>query len=251
MEKLRTILIDDEKSNREFLQVLLADHCPDVELVGTADGVESGLELIQEVQPDLVFLDIQMPTGTGFDLLEQVKEADFEVVFVTAYDQYAIRAFRYSAVDYLLKPLDPDDLVLAVQRATRARLQEHGNDRLSGLLDNLKNLTGLPGKLIVPDQSGFEVLELEEIIRAEAERNYTTFVLVSGRKVVSSKPIGHYEEMLQDRSFVRIHNSHLVNLRHLQRYTKGRGGLVVMSDGEELEVSRRKRDDFLKRISEM
>lgn len=248
MKEINAVIIDDERSNREFISVILADFCPEVKVIGEADGVASGLDLLKQTDPDILFLDIKMPDGDGFQLLEKLENPKFQLVFITAYDKYAIRSFKYSAVDYLLKPIDPDDMVRAVSRA-KDRLAKGGTDiNLRMLMENLRVQDTSPRKIIVPDQNGFVVIRQDEIIRIEADGNYSTIKLSSGGDVVASKPIKYFEEMLEDNDFVRIHNSHLVNVNHIVKYIKGRGGIAITSDGAELEVSRRKKDDFLRAL---
>ncbi|MEM7035706.1 MAG: LytTR family DNA-binding domain-containing protein [Bacteroidota bacterium] len=246
---ITAIIVDDERSNRAFLTTMLVDFCPQVQVVAEADGPAPALEAIQAHDPDLLFLDIEMPTGDAFQLLEQVEDPRFQLIFTTAYDQYAIKAFKFSALDYLLKPIDPDDLVKAVQLAETRIKKSARNANLQVLIDNLSQKDNAPRRIMVPDQSGFVMVRIAEIVRLEAERNYTTFFLDDGKQVVASKSIGHYEELLEGHGFARIHNSHLVNLQKIQKYIKGRGGFVVTTDGAELEVSRRKKDEFLKKLS--
>ena len=247
-QEFTAVIVDDERSNREFISVILADFCPEVKVIGQADGVATGVELLGKINPDILFLDIKMPDGDGFQLLENLESPNFQLIFITASDQYAIRSFKYSAVDYLLKPIDPEDMVRAVGRA-RERLEKGGlNMKLKVLMDNLKVVDTGPRKIIVPDQNGFVVVRQDEVIRVEADGNYSTIKLSTGNDIVASKPIKYFEELLEDSQFVRIHNSHLVNVNHIVKYIKGRGGIAITSDGAELEVSRRKKDDFLRRI---
>lgn len=248
MNKINALIIDDERSNREFLAVVLADFCPQVNVVGEAEDVQSGIEMIRKHDPELVFLDIQMPNGTGFDLLEQFVPPRFQVIFVTAYDKYAIRSFKHSAVDYLLKPIDPEDLVKAVERAQQRTMQQEMTQNLQNLAHNLRNNDPSNRKLIVKDRQGLVVIRLDDVVRCEADGNYSVFRLTDGSKVTAAKPIKHFEEILEEKLFARIHNSHLVNLNHIVKYIKGRGGIVITSDGAELEVSRSKRDEFLRRL---
>lgn len=248
MKEITAVIIDDERSNREFISVILADFCPEVEVIGQADGVASGLELLGKTDPDILFLDIKMPDGDGFQLLEKLENPRFQLVFITAYDKYAIRSFKYSAVDYLLKPIDPEDMIRAVLRA-KERLERGGDDlNMKLLIENLRLQNTGHRKIIVPDQNGFVVIRQDEVIRVEADGNYSTIKLSNANDVVASKPIKYFEELLDSNHFVRIHNSHLVNLSHIVRYVRGRGGIAITSDGAELEVSRRKKDDFLRAL---
>jgi two-component system LytT family response regulator len=247
--KLKAIIVDDEPSNREILQFLLKENCPEVLIVGTADSVAAASELIESEDPDLVMLDIEMPTGNGFQLLEKYPGARFQVVFTTAYDHYAIRAIRYSAIDYLLKPIDPDELKEAVNKVM-GNLGNTGRDKtIQVLLDNLKVTNQhYPTKLIVSDKDGMEVLSIPELMRCEADGNYSYFTTKDKRRILSSKPLGFYEPLLEKHNFVRIHQSTMVNIDFVTRYVRGRGGYLIMSDGKELEVSRGKKDELMLRL---
>lgn len=248
MKQVSALIIDDERSNREFLSVVLADFCPSVQVVAEADSMDSGLEMIRKHDPDILFLDIQMPNGDGFELLSKVDSPRFQLIFVTAYDKYAIRSFKHSAIDYLLKPIDPEDLVGAVDRA-QARIQnQEVTFNLQTLVNNLRNNDPNNQKLIVKDRKGLVVIRLDDVVRCEADGNYSVFHLTTGAKVTAAKSIKHFEEILENKQFVRIHNSHLVNMNHIVKYIRGRGGIVITSDDAELEVSRGKRDHFLRRL---
>ncbi|MEM0997540.1 MAG: LytTR family DNA-binding domain-containing protein [Bacteroidota bacterium] len=248
MSEFTALIVDDERSNREFLTVILEDFCPEIRVVGQADSVKMGLEQLEEHDPDILFLDVKMPNGDGFQLLEQVEKPRFQLIFTTAYDQYAIRSFKYSAVDYLLKPVDPEDMVRAVNRAKERLSKGELNVQLEALLENLRQQGSGPRKLIVPDQHGFVVIRVEEVIRVEAEGNYSTIVLTSRKEILASKPIKYFEKLLEGKEFARIHNKYLVNLDHVVKYLRRRRPVVVTSDGMELEVSRRKKEEFLKRL---
>jgi two-component system, LytTR family, response regulator len=246
---IKSVVIDDEASNRQLLSIMLHDFCPDVELLGEAESLESGIKLIEREDPELVFLDIEMPGGNGFDLLRHFKDRDFDVIFTTAYNQYALLAFKFSAIDYLLKPIDPTELSAAVEKVGAKRKSGKGNmDSLRVLLENISRNGELPRKLMIPDQNGFAVTEVSEIIRFSGEGSYTTVVLTGNRKLVTSKSLGAFEELVERFNFFRVHHSHLINLDHVQKYNRGRGGSVTMIDGEEIEVSRRKKDDFIARM---
>jgi two-component system LytT family response regulator len=248
MSKYTALIVDDESGNRGLLKMLLEDHCPDVEVVGEADGVNSGYDLVEDLDPDILFLDIKMPDGDGFQLLEKYNEPRFQLIFVTAYDQYAIRSFKYSAVDYLLKPIDYEDLIQAVSRARERIDKGIFGHKIRALIENIRQQELGPKKLMVPDQQGFEVLQTQNVIRIEAEGNYSSIKLVSKKEILASKAIKFFEELLKDDSFYRIHNSHIVNTNHVVKYVRGRGGYVIMSDGAELEVSRRRREGFFRKM---
>lgn len=245
---LTCVVIDDEASNRELLSIMIHDFCPQLKLLGQAENMASGIQLIEEYGPGLVFLDIEMPGGSGFDLLRHFEKRDFDVIFTTAYNQYALLAFKFSAIDYLLKPIDPQELVGAVEKVKGRQGNQGSMESLRVLLENISRQGELPRKLMIPDQNGFVVTEVNEIIRFSAEGSYTQVVLTGGRKLITSRTLGSFEEMVERHSFFRIHNSHLVNLDHVTKYNRGRGGTVVMDDGAELEVSRRKKEEFLARM---
>ena len=245
---IRAVIIEDENRARQLLQAMVAQHLNGrVEIVAEADDVETGLKAIQLHQPDLVFLDIQMPGGTGFDLLSQIDQLDFEIVFVTAYDEYAIKAIRYSAFGYLLKPITPNDLLDVVSRLENhlQLLRGDSGKRVKVLIENYGDDRKIK-KLIINHLNGFDVSLVEDIIRLEGDGNYTNFIITQGRKVVTSRTLGEYEELLFDLGFYRIHQSTIVNLRHVTKYLKGTGGKVEMSDGKLFNVSRYRKAGFLK-----
>lgn len=246
---MKAILVDDENGSRESLALLLEKYCIKVDVVAKADSMTSGLTAIQKYEPELVFLDIEMPNGSGFDLLEKVKDIDFDVVFITAYDHYAIRAIKFSAVDYLLKPVDPEDLIQAVKRVEEKRLSKKSlSDKYQVLLSNIKSETKLK-KVAIPDGDGLVFISLTDIIRCDSDGNYTYFILNTGKKIMSSRTLGEYEEMFEGENFFRVHRSHLVNLDHVKKYIKGEGGYVVLSDNSQVEVSRRKKIEFLEKLA--
>lgn len=245
---MRAILIDDEDGSRESLARLIEKYCKNIQIVAKADSMLSGLTAIQQHEPDLVFLDIEMPNGTGFDLLEKIKQIDFDVIFTTAYDHYAIRAIKFSAVDYILKPIDPDELVTAVNRVEAKQANKKGNnDKYQTLLSNIKAGNALK-KVAIPDGEGLLFINMSDIIRCDSDGNYTYFILTGGKKIVSSRTLGEYESMFEGENFFRVHRSHLVNLEHVKKYIKGEGGYVVLSDNSQVEVSRRKKNDFLEKL---
>lgn len=253
---MRAVVIDDEVNGRETLLLLLQKYCPDVEVAGTADSVESGQALIAETRPDLVFLDIEMPLGSGFDLLEQFPDHVFEVVFTTAHAQYACDAFRVQALDYLLKPIYYDRLAGAVERARtriserRIYTQQQSSESLEFLLSVLVDKSVYSNKVALRTADGIEFVQVRDIIRCEAENCYTTFHLAGGEKLVLSRTLREFEDMLSGFNFLRVHNSHLVNVTHIKRYIKRDGGYVVMSDGASILLSRRHREELVRTIME-
>jgi len=248
---LRTILVDDEPRGLNSLQKLLQMNCPDVNIIATSTSVDDATEKIKELQPDLVFLDISMPVKNGFDLLKELKEVNFEVIFVTAHNQFMIDAFHFSAIDYLLKPVDDELLVEAVKRAKKRIIEKSGSKNIETFLYNVQQKQSHQNmKLCLPSLKGFQVVELGDILYAEASGNYTNFHFTNQHIVCTSKPIHEYEELLADSGFVRIHKSCLINLLHVKEYIKGEGGSVILSNGKEAEVSRRKKDVFINKMKQ-
>lgn len=248
---MKAILVDDEIAGVRTLHTMLQRHCPQVEVVGTCSSVAEAKQKIFQIAPDVVFLDIQMPGKSGFDLLSEIYSKNFEVIFVTAHNEYMLQALQYSAADYLLKPVDEDRLIDAVQRVER-KLQEGSDERTKTLLHNLGK-AGQPSemRLCLPTIKGFVVLKLDEIIYCEAERSYTVFHLEGNKTITVSKPLLEYDQVLKDTSFLRIHKSFLINLHHVKEYHRGEGGTVIMSNDAEIEVSRRKKEVFLMKIKEV
>jgi len=231
-----------------MLADLFFKHCPDLKLIGEADSVESGVRIIEALKPDLVFLDIKLDDGDGFDLLERIGNVDFKTIFVTAYEEYAIKAFKFSAVDYVLKPVDPDDLVRAIDKAKTQILKEL-NYQFTTLTENLD-----PGKkktLVLRTFDKIHYLDVKNIIRCESDRNYTFFHLSSGQKIIISSTLKDYEELLDDFKFCRIHKSHLVNLHYVDTYIKGEGGYVLLKDKSKIPVAMRKKELLLQKLSKL
>lgn len=251
---LKAVIVEDEKNSQELLKELVTEYCKGVEVVDIAGNVAEALEALDARKPDLVFLDIELPDGDGFQVLEKAPDKAFDVIFTTAYDQYAMKAFKFSATDYLLKPVDIDELEAAVQRvrakheAGQAEPAEQ-SAKLEALIQNLRNMTQPLKRIVLPTSNGFTVVNPEDIIRCESDRNYTFIFLTDGRKILVSRTIKEYDEMLSDHNFFRIHQSHLINLSYLKNYTRGRGGYVELTDGTVLDVSARRKSEFLKRMS--
>lgn len=237
----KVVLIDDESKARNALKNLLVKHCPTIQVVGEGNCVKAGIEVIHKNNPDLIFLDVQMPDGTGFDLLKQIGEINFKIIFASAYDKFAIQAFKFSALDYLLKPVEAEKLVEACSKLTSDDRFEILNQKLEVLLSNKNSFE----KLALPTIDGIIFVKIKDITRCESENNYTNIFLNNGKKIMVSKTLKEYDEMLTPFGFFRIHKSYLINLSYLTRYKKGEGGYVEMEDGAELEVSRRRKEDFL------
>lgn len=246
---IQAIIVDDELGARESLSKMVEKNCKNIQVVAKADCMLAAYEAITKHQPDLVFLDIEMPNGNAFDLLEKFDKIDFDIIFTTAYDHYAIKGIKYSAIDYILKPIDPEELVLAVQRFEAKSGQKNLLDKqFKALLSNIKPENKLK-KVGLPDGDGLIFINLSEIIRCDSDGNYTFFILTSGKKIIASRTLGEYEQMFSEDNFFRVHRSHLINLQHVKKYIKGEGGYVIMSDNSQVEVSRRNKVDFLERLS--
>lgn len=244
---IRSIIVDDEQIGRELLAELLARHCPNVSVLAQADSVARAREAIERHRPDLVFLDIQMPVSNGFQLLEDRPEAAFEVVFTTAFEQYAVRAIKASALDYLLKPINRDELIAAVERAERKLNAVPGfGPNLETLLETLRRPNAEPSKLALPTEEGLILVRLADVVRCEAEGSYTWFHLVGGGRRLVSRPLKEFDLLLADMNFMRVHHSHMVNIDHIARYVRGEGGEVVMSDGSTVMVARRKKEELMR-----
>jgi two-component system, LytTR family, response regulator len=244
-----SIIIDDEHHNVGILQTLLAEFCPDVRITGIANNSQEGLKLITEQNPALVFLDIEMPFGNAFDLLGKLLPVTFEVIFVTAFDQYAIRAFEYVALDYLLKPISIEKLKAAVNKA-RQRIQEKNvNMRIDSLISNFRNNSPDLKKIGLQVADGVVFEEINHLVHLEAEGSYTFVYTNDKKKRIVSKSLKEFEDILPEAIFYRLHHSHIVNLNYIKKYYKGRGGYVELEDGTIVEVSARKRDEFLKKFN--
>lgn len=246
---MRAILIDDETDGLRTLQKMLEKYCPQITVTGTATNAVLGKQRINELNPDLVFLDIQMPGKTGIELLGDLDKQNFEVIFVTAHNEYVLQALQFSAVDYLLKPVDEDRLIEAVARAEKRINEEKRGEQSSTLLHNLEKV-GNPAemRLCLPTLKGFIIVRLAEILYCEAERSYTIFHLEGGKTLLVSKPLIDYELLLKDTTFFRVHKSFLINLLHVREYQRGEGGIVIMTNKAEIEISRRKKEAFLDQV---
>ena len=248
-EIIRAIIVDDEDGARESLSILLEKYVKGVKVVAKSDSIASAMEKIKKYTPDLVFLDIEMPFGNGFELLERMKPIDFNIIFVTAYDHYALKAIKFSALDYLLKPVDIDELNKAIDKHRKSN-PDQKSDSFQNLIEN-EQLDGNQKKLGIPDASGIMFVKIQNIIRCESDGNYTNIFLNTGKKIVASKTLGEFESMLEGDGFFRIHRSHLINLIHLKKYHKGDHSHVELSDGTKADVSRRKKAGFMEALNEL
>jgi two-component system LytT family response regulator len=244
---LNCIIVDDELKSRESLKILIEDFCEGVNVKDLCQNVSEAIQAIEVHKPDVVFLDIQLQRETGFDLLSQLKNVEFEVIFTTAFSEYAIKAFKYSAIDYLLKPIDIEELKLSLKKVEK-RKGEVVSERLHQLLLNLKAGTSENYKLALPTADGLVFVKVSEILYCEASSNYTEIVLTDNRKYIVSRTLKEYEDMLAEQNFYRIHHSYLINLNEIKKYVRGEGGYVIMNNDKSLDVSKRKKEGFLSRI---
>jgi two-component system LytT family response regulator len=249
IRKLSTIIVDDEQDAVDFINSIIGEYCTSLEVVGKANNIIQAVAVIREKDPDLVFLDVEMPNGTGFDLLAQFPEKNFDVVFITAFNHYAIRAIKFSAIDYILKPININEFIEAVNKVVKKRSERRtaGNEGLKILMENLRS--SLPSRLAIPTADGMEYLNPKDIIRIEADRSYSWFFLTGNRKILVSKHLKEFQELLGDRYFFRSHNSHLINMKYVRKYIRKEGGYIVMADGAMLPVSRNRKELFLAQMA--
>lgn len=247
--KLKTIIIDDEQDAVEFIRTIIEEYCGSLEVIGKAYNIAQGIQVINDLKPDLVFLDVEMPNGTGFDLLAQFPDKEFEVIFITAFNHYAIKAIKFSAVDYILKPININEFIDAVSKVIRKRSQrnQETSESFKVLLENLR--PPMPTRLAIPTSEGMEYLNPKDIIRIEADRSYSWFFLNGNRKFLVSKHLKEFQELLGDRHFFRSHNSHLINLRFVRKFIRKEGGYIEMQDGSVIPISRNKKDIFLEHMA--
>jgi len=248
MSKIRAFIIEDEEASVITLQNYLSKYCSNVELVGVANDIIRGKELIQKTKPQLVFLDVEMPYGNAFDLLEQLDEINFETVFITAFSQYAVEALNLSACSYLLKPLSINELTEAVSKVGIRLENKEKSKSTSILLENLAIENRQLKKIVLPMLDGFEVVVLKDIVRCQANDNYTDVFLNNGSKRTICRTLKHYEEVLTDFDFVRVHKSHIVNLNCVKHYKKGKGGYITLSDGSMVDISPARKKSFLEKF---
>lgn len=245
---LKVIIIDDEFKSRELLKVMLLEYCSGIELVGVADDVKSGLEVVSKNPPDLLFLDVELKQETGFDLLAQIHPLNFEIIFITAHSHYAIKAIKFSAIDYLLKPLNPEELKIAVEKVRERRAESTFKNKIDILFQNLKG-SSKQQKIALPTPEGLIFALVEDIIFCEADGPYTIIYLKSAGKFIVSKNLKEYELLLAEYNFLRVHNSYLINLNEIKRYIKGEGGYVIMSNDKKVDIAKRKKELFLSKIT--
>jgi two-component system LytT family response regulator len=240
---MKAVIIDDEKDSRQILANYLGKYCADVTVCGFGESVSTGLDVISQHQPDIVFLDIEMPYGNGFDMLDKISDITFETVFVTAFGNYAIQALNQSAAYYLLKPIDIDELIKSVEKIKKERASDNYTQHARVLLDNVR--AGAQQKIMLPTLQGFEIVDINSILYCEAVDNFTRFHFESGNPQLICRTLKYFEEVLKPHRFLRIHRSHVVNPEYVIRYSKGKGGFVTMKNNQELEISPNKKQEFL------
>jgi len=246
---IKAIIIDDIEQARVTLKKDLQVYAPDVSVIGEANGVVEGAKLLKTTRPDVLFLDIQMQDGSGFDLLDILREINFKIIFITASDAHAIKAFRYAAIDYLLKPVDPDELVSALKKYREQRLNE--NEKYQLLNETLKSNQRIHERLALHTQDKIHIVNINDIIRCESNVNYTEFFFSNGKKLLVTKTLKEFEDLLDDQGFYRVHQSHLVNTRYIREFVKTDGGYLMMTDGCNVPVSTRKRPEVIKMLEEL
>lgn len=245
----KILIIDDENRTRDLIARMIDSFGFDVVTIPEGENVQSGIAAIEKHQPDIVFLDIQMPDGTGFDVIRSVETKNFEVIFITAHEEFAIKAIKFSALDYLLKPVDTTELKAALEKALDTIDEKKESSQFDALQKNIQPTE--KRRLVLKTQESVHVVELDQIIRCEADRNYTSFFLKDNKKILVSKTLKEYETLLSAHNFLRVQQSHLVNIDFVDRYDKKNGGAVVMKDGSEVPLSPAKRDLFFKRLENL
>lgn len=245
---IKTILIDDEVHNLENLEWLLSKNCPNIEIIGKATSADEGIQLIHLLNPDLVFLDIEMPSKNGFELLESIPDIHFEVIFVTAYNQYALKAIKSCALDYLMKPVAIPELIASVKKVEELISKKTENKKLKVLVENLKE-SHHPKKIALPTADELFFVCIEDIIRCKSENNYTQFYLTNGTTILVSKTLKEWDDLLSSYNFIRTHQSHLINSIHIKSYVKKEGGYILMNDGSSICISRNKKEITLQKIA--
>ena len=247
MSDVRVMIVDDEEGARESLSNLLEKYVDGVKIVAKSESIASAMIKIEKYTPELVFLDIEMPFGSGFELLERMKPINFNIVFVTAYDHYALKAIKFSALDYLLKPVDIEDLKKAIKKHIHTQ-KTPPTKNYDNLIENLK-ADSQEKKIAIPDSNGIAFITISSIIRCESDGNYTRIFMNTGKKILASKTLGEYENMLDNDGFFRVHRGHLVNMSHIHKFLKTEGGIIEMSDGTRVDVSRRKKSAFMEALN--
>lgn len=244
---IKAIIIDDERHAIESLKYELSQNCPEVKIIGESTIAKEAVQLINELKPNLLFLDIEMPWMSGFELLQKIDNISFEVIFVTAYDRYAIKAFKFSAIDYLLKPVNGEELITAVNKVNNKKTDFNEN-HLQALIQNLTQQEEKLEKIVLPTVEGLEFIQVKKIVRCESDSNYCRITLENGRKVYLAKTLKEIESLLVDHAFHRVHHSHLIAEQFILKYSNTDGGHIEMQNGDMIPLSRSKKNDFLNRF---
>ena len=246
----KAIIIDDNDNSRVTLAHDLQQYCPQIQIIGEANSVKTGIVAILEKKPDVVFLDIELGDGLGFDILEAISTIDFQIIFTTGLDSYGIKAIKFSALDYLLKPIDPDELVKAVSKLDKNIKKDSIKNNISLLLDNLRDIRPGNKRIALSSADKVHMVNINDIIRCESQGSYTIFFLKSKEQIVVTKNLKEYETLLEEYSFVRVHHSHLINFAYLKEYVKKEGGYAVMTDNSQVPVSFRQKNNLLDMIGD-
>jgi two-component system LytT family response regulator len=244
---INAIIVDDEAHSYKTLDAMLKRYCPQVNVAATCTNGADALKAIKQLNPDLVFLDVEMPKMNGFEMLEELPSVNFHLIFVTSYDAYALKAIRFSAIDYLLKPVDREELQKAVQKVMQ-RMDAPLPEQLKIILERMHHPSSSSNKIALPTMEGLQMIAVNTIISCEADDNYTTLMLKNNKKIVVSCTLKVIEELLEEHAFIRVHRSFLVNLDEIEKYVKGDGGYLVMSDGSQILISRNKKEELLKKL---
>lgn len=250
MNKLQTIIIDDEAPVRELISNIIENFCDIAEVIATAESVTAGIQAIKTYSPDLVILDVKLLDGTAFDILDKFNEIKFAIIFITAYENFAVKAFKFSAIDYILKPIHIDELINAIKKASEQLEYKSLSLKLQNFFDN-QNSKSEDKKVVLKTLESIYIVKIADIIRCEADHNYTTFYFANNKKLIVSKTLKEYDEMLTGMGFFRTHQSHLININFLSSFEKSEGGYLVMSDGSKVPVSKRKREELLELFNQM
>ncbi|WP_420603070.1 LytR/AlgR family response regulator transcription factor [Flagellimonas sp.] len=248
---LKVVIIEDEKHSRETLKSLLEDFCQDVKVIAMASSVDEAVKVLSVCSPDVVFLDIELQSGVGFDILEQIKEPSFEIIFTTAFEKYAIKAIKFSSLDYLLKPIDLDELQQAVEKARNRMDTNVYRQQIDTLMSTLAKENNKQEKICLATTAGMEFIALQDIILCKADGSYTSFLLKNKRSLLVSKHLKEYENLLADQQFMRVHNSYVINLNEVKKYIKSDGGYIIMSNDVHVNLSPRKKDDLMEAMKRL
>lgn len=242
---LKAVIVEDEKHSRETLRTLLEEFCEDVKIIATASSVNEAVKVLSVFSPDVVFLDIELQSGVGFDILNQIKEPNFEIIFTTAFEKYAIKAIKFSSLDYLLKPIDLDELQQAIEKARNRLDKSVSRQQIETLIQNLSQENPRQEKICLATTSGMEFISIEDIIVCKADGSYTSFILKNKNPLLVSKHLKEYENLLADQQFMRVHNSYLINLKEVKKYIKSDGGYIIMSNDMHVSISPRKKEELI------